>query len=185
MNIFWYRDNQQLVGGLTNAAVVAQYNWYLRDVIPVDVYVVTAQASSNQPFAVSTLGAGQSMRFGAKATYADTEFLFSQGTWVASGSGTTKKYTAEISLNTAELIAAMAAVDELTVAGEFTTIMPDNSNALTTQFDIKITRDVIIGTEGIPSTAFPVIEQFTDSDGVAKVRLVNADGQTCFVAAPL
>ena len=32
---------------------------------------------------------------------------------------------------------------------------------------------------------FPVIEQFTDSDGIAKVRLVNSLGQTVFVGSPL
>lgn len=186
MNIYWHKDNQELVTSLYDQQAVSQYNWFLRDVIPVSLYVVRKNTGSiNVPFAVTDIATGESIRFGAKAAYDDTSFLFSQASWTGSGSGATRKYSAEISLNTSALIAAMAAVDELTVKGEFTIIQDDNSNALTTQFDIKVTRDVIIGTEGVPTTEFNVIEQFTDSDGIKKVRLVNADGITCFVGTPL
>jgi hypothetical protein len=186
MNIYWHKDNQELAKSLYDEQAVSQYNWFLRDVIPVSLYIVQKNTGSiNVPFAVTDIADGESIRFGAKAAYADTSFLFSQASWTGSGSGTSRKYSATISLNTAALIAAMASVDELTVKGEFTIIQADNSNALTTQFDIKVMRDVIIGTEGVPTTEFNVIEQFTDTDGIKKVRLVNADGATCFVAAPL
>lgn len=185
MNIYCYRDNQQLIASLNSTQVVLQYNWFLRDVIPISLVLVTKQANISQPYAVAALNAGESIQFGAKAAYADATYLFSQNTWTAEGTGPTQKYTASINLNTTELIAAMAAVDTLTVKAEFTFVQPDNSNALTTQFLIKVTRDVIIGTEGTPTSEFPVIQQFTDLDGVAKVRLVNSLGQTVFVGAPL
>ena len=185
MNIYCYRDNQQLVASLNSTQAVLQYNWFLRDVIPVALILVAKQANVSQPFAVTSLNAGESIHFGAKAAYADTSFLFSQNTWTPSGTGTTQKYSADLSLNTAELIAAMAAVDTLTVKAEFTFVQTDNSHSMSTQFLIKITRNVISGSEGTPTTEFPVIQQFTDLDGVAKVRLVNSLGQTVFVGAPL
>ena len=185
MNIYCYRDNQQLIASLYSNQVVLQYNWFLRDVIPISLILVTKQANVSQPYAVTALNAGESIQFGAKAAYADATFLFSQNTWTSEGTGPTQKYTANVSLNTTELIAAMAAVDTLTVKAEFTFVQADNSNALTTQFLIKVTRDVIIGTEGTPTSEFPVIQQFTDVDGIAKVRLVNSLGQTVFVGAPL
>jgi hypothetical protein len=186
MNIYIYRNNQQLVAGLNSTQPVTQYNWILRDTIPIDLYIVQRQTNINTPFAVTAIGAGESIAFGAKAAYADTEFLFSQNSWTPEGSGATQRYTADVSLNTAALIAAMAAVDELTVKAEFTFIQPDNSHALTTQFDIKVTRDVIIGSEGVPVEAFNVIEQFTHpTTGVKMVRIVNADGAPVFVGGPL
>lgn len=185
MQIYWWKDNQRIVASLYGTRQVTQIDWYLRDSIPVDIYIVQSQTSINQPFAVTSVGDGNSIRFGAKSDYDNIDFLFSQATWIASGSGDSQKYSAQISLNTTELIAAMAAVDTLTVKAEFTIVQSDNSHALTTQFDIQITRDVIVGTEGVPTTKFNVIEQFTDTDGIAKVRLVNASGETCFVAAPL
>ena len=184
MNIYWDYNNQRIIGGLTSRSVVSQYDFFLRDTVPVDLILVVEQANTTQPFAVSALSSGQSIAFGAKAAYADTDFLFSTNSWVATGSGTTQKYVGEIDLNTTELIAAVTG-DTLTVKGEFTIVQSDNSHALTTQFDIEITKDVIVGTEGTPTSQVPVIQQFTDTDGIKKVRLVNADGETCFVAAPL
>ena len=184
MNIYWDFNNQQIVGGLTSRSKVAQYDFFLRDVIPVDLILVNAYVNATQAYAATALGSGQSISFGAKEAYADTDFLFSSSTWTASGSGTTQKYVGEIDMNTTELIAAVTA-DTLNVKAEFTIVQSDNSHALTTQFAIKVTKDVISGTEGTPTSEYPVIQQFTDTDDVAKVRLVNSAGVTCFVAAPL
>ena len=185
MNIYWDIENQRIVAGLNSRSLVTQFNFFLRDTIPVDLILCAPQANVNQPYSVQSLDVGDSIRFGAKAAVTDSAFLFSCASWVASGSGTTQKYTGSFQMNTAALIAALGSLASLAVKAEFTIVQPDNSHALTTQFSIVVYPDVIIGTEGVPVTAFNVVEQFTDSDGIAKVRLVNSLGQTCFIGSPL
>lgn len=176
MDMYWYKDDQQIVVGLNSTRQVTRYDWFMRDVLPIKLYIVEKQASTNVPFFVSDIEAEESIAFGAKADYNETTFLFSQATWTAQGSGESRYYSADISLNTAELIAAVGTDDFLDIIGEFTVVRADNSNALTTQFNIRVTQDIISGSEGVPTSEYPVVAQYIDDSGTPAVRLVNSEG---------
>jgi len=179
MAIYWDLQNQKLVPSLNSEAAITRYDFVLRDTLPVVLRVVNWQAVNNVPYVVTAIDAGKSIKFGAKASasYAtDTEFLFSQATWTAAGSGTTTTYSANIPLNTAALIAKMGTATSLDCKAEFTILNATNGNELSTQVTFRIIRDVISGDEGVPSSEYDVIAQYIDDSGVASVRLVNSDG---------
>jgi len=179
MNIFWSHQEQKLVPSLNSEAAITRYDFVLRDTLPVVLRVVNWQAVNNVPYIVTAIDAGKSIKFGAKASasYAtDTEFLFSQATWTAAGSGITTTYSANIPLNTAALIAKMGTATSLDCKAEFTILNATNGNELSTQVTFRIIRDVISGDEGVPSSEYDVIAQYIDDSGVASVRIVNSDG---------
>ena len=177
MNIYWWKDDQQLVAGLYSESKVTGYDWVLRDVIPVNLYVVESQSNINQPYAVTAIAGSESIEFGAKENRSDAAFLFSQDTWTPTGSGDSQRYVAEISLNTAELIAAIGSNDTIDVFGEFTIVQADGDNVLSTQFTIEVTRDIISGSDRVPTTEYPVIQQYTDDNDRRCVRIVNSNGR--------
>jgi hypothetical protein len=176
MNIYWNRQNADIVPSLNAAGVVNRFDFFLRDTLSVNLIICVNQAVTNQPFGVTSLAGGESVKFGAKAAVTDADFLFSQATWVAQGAGDTQAYVADISLNTAELIAAIADADFLDVIAEWTIQNTSNENLDTTQVTFRIFPDVIKGTEGVPTSQFPVIQQYTDDSGTPAVRIVNAEG---------
>lgn len=177
--LYWDMQNQQMITGLNSATAISQFNFVLRDTLPVVLRVVAAQANINVPYVVTAIDAGKSIKFGAKAlaTYmTDTEFLFSQATWTQSGSGVNTIYSANLSLNTAALIAALSTSAYLDCKAEFTILNGSNENELSTQFTMRICPDVIKNTEGVPSTEFPVIAQYLDDNNLQAVRIVDAEG---------
>ena len=179
MNIYWSHQEQKLVPSLNSEAAITRYDFVLRDTLPVVLRVVNWQAVNNVPYIVTAIDAGKSIKFGAKASasYAtDTEFLFSQATWTAAGSGITTTYSANIPLNTAALIAKMGTATSLDCKAEFTILNATNGNELSTQVTFRIIRDVISGDEGVPSSEYDVVAQYTSDLGVGSVRLVNSDG---------
>ena len=176
MNIYWDIQGQTIVPSLNSRGTVPQYDFYLRDTLQVNLYLVTSQAVVNQPWAVTALAAGEEIDFGAKAAVTDTDFLFSQATWTSTGTGVTQRYVAEISLNTAELIAAMGELSSLDVIAEWTIRNTSNEEMNTTQVTFRILPDIITGSEGVPSSQYPVIAQYTDDNDVKAVRIVNAAG---------
>jgi len=179
MNIYWDMQNQKLVPSLTSTSKIERYDFILRDLLPVTLRVCNEQTNINVPYVVTAIDADKSIKFGAKAlaTYiTDTDFLFSQATWTEVGSGTNTTYTADIELNTAELIAAIGSSSYLDCQAEFTIQNASNKNELSTQTTFRIYPDVIKGTEGVPTTEYQVIAQYTDDNNVAAVRIVNAEG---------
>jgi hypothetical protein len=148
----------------------------LRDTIPIHLYIVTEQYSEVTKYAVSDIEALHTISFGAKAALTDAEFDVSENTWTPVGSGTDKYYSANVELNTAELIAAIGDLNTITLKAEFTIVSPTGANQLSTQFDLTINRDVIVGTEGIISGNYTVIIQYQDDDGGQGVRIINAAG---------
>lgn len=178
MNLYWDTQNQRLVPTLFNTSAIASMTFILRDTLPVRLYIVAPQNSATTPYAVTDIEATESIAFGAKKLLADADFTISQATWTGTGSGTSKYYAADIVLNTAEMIAAIGSADTVTLRAEFTIVGADNSNRLSTQFDLVINRDVIVGDEGTVAAQYPVIAQYTDDSGAAGVRIVNGAGVT-------
>ena len=176
MNLYWDTQNQKLVPSLYSTASISTMTLVLRDTVPVHLYIVTPQNSAVQPYTVGDIAALHTIAFGAKAVLADTEFDISENTWEAVGSGTDKYYGADVELNTAELIAAIGGSNTITLKAEFTIVSPAGANQLSTQFDLVINRDVIVGTEGIISGNYTVIIQYQDDDGGQGVRVINAAG---------
>jgi hypothetical protein len=131
------------------------------------------------PYIVTAIDAGKAIKFGAKAlaTYAtDAEFLFSQATWTAAGTGESTTYSANIQFNTSELIAKIRTSAYLDCKAEFTILNSSNENELLTQCTFRIWKDVITGSEGIPTTEYLVISQVVDDTGAQIVKIVNAAG---------
>ncbi len=187
MKLYWDRQNREMVTGLYSHTALTQLDLVLRDTYDVELAMLQAADTPEESQIPFALGAGQTIQFMAKKSDAlDGEALFDQKTWTKDGTGEDARYDGEISLNTAELIADMSAVDTLDVIGEFVVIDTDNDHVDSTQFTIHIIKDVNRGTEGTPTYQFPVIVQFTDpEDGIAKVRLVNSNGETCGILTPI
>lgn len=180
MNLYWDLQNQKMIASLNSAAssAVTRYDFVLRDTLPVVLRVCNAQSVMNVPYVVTAIDSGKSIKFGAKAlaTYTtDAGFLFSQSTWTEAGSGENTTYSANITLNTSELIAAMGSNPYLDCKAEFTILNASNENELSTQFTIRILADVITGSEGVPTSEYQVIAQGVDDTGAQIVRIVNAD----------
>lgn len=179
INLYWAVELQKLVPSLYSDSAVNLYAFYLRDTLPVTLRVVTASNLETPRWTVNAIEAGTSIKFGAKAlaTYpTDETFLFAAATWVEAGSGTSTTYSADISLNTAELIAAIGAETYLDCRAELTLQNTGGEHLSTTQTTFRIYRDVIVGTEGMPASQYAMIVQYLDGNGVQCVRLVNADG---------
>jgi hypothetical protein len=177
LNLYLDLQNQKLVPSVYSTNKITSMDLMLRDTYPIALYLLSEQSNTSQPYVIGDLlAAGETIAFGAKEDEDDADFLFSQSTWTKSGSGTTTKYFADLSLNTAALIDAIGDDDDLTVKAEFTVVGTSNENRYSTKFSIKVIKDVISGSEGVPSTEFPVVAQYTDDNGVAAVRLVNSAG---------
>jgi len=179
LNLYWSLGEQKLVSSLNSTTKIERYDFVLRDTLPVVLRVCNEQSNINVPYIVTAIDAGSAIKFGAKAlaTYAtDANFLFSQATWTKTGTGESTIYSANIQLNTAELITAIGTSDYIDCKAEFTILNGSNENELSTQFTLRIYKDVIQGSEGVPSSQFASIAQYTDDNGVQGVRLVDADG---------
>lgn len=155
MNLFWNRTKRQLLAGLTNNTPVTAATMVLRDVEPMSIAVVTEQAKISAPYLAGELGAGESILFGVKANRSATNYLASQSTWTLAGAGSSARYTADLDLNTVELIAAMTGLDTLACVAELTLIRSDGEHAYSTQFTLTINHDVNVGTEGAPTSGNP------------------------------
>jgi hypothetical protein len=146
-NLYWAVDEQRLVPGIGGGETVSTITSVLRDAMPVAIYLVTAQDSITAPYAVTSIGAGLSIKFGAKAALTDATYLSEQATWTETGSGSTLRYEASIPLDGAALIAAMTGLSSLTLFAEFTTQDGDGKHYDSTRFSLKIIPDVITGSE--------------------------------------
>lgn len=149
MNLFWDRQNHKMMTALTSPQSVSRLDLVIRDTYEVSLAVMTPQTILGSPYVAGEVSAGQSIRFGAKAPGSFVGgFLFSALTWVLTGSGTTARYTADLSLNTAALINAIGTSAYLDVVGEFVVIGAALENIDSTQVNIRVMPDVIRGTEG-------------------------------------
>jgi hypothetical protein len=146
MNLYWNIDNQQMLASLYGGTLPT-VTMVLRDKFPVDLYLVTAQASVIEPYAVTTITAGHAVKFGAKLALSDTTYLAEQDTWTETGSGATTHYAAAIPLDGATLIAAMAGLSALDLLAEFTTQDADGKHYLSTKWALRVIPDVITGSE--------------------------------------
>jgi hypothetical protein len=155
VNLFWNRTKRQLLAGLTNNTPVTAATLVLRDVEPMSIAAVTEQANISAPYLAGELGAGESILFGVKLTAAATGYLASQATWTLTGAGSSARYTADLDLNTVEMIAAMASATSLTCIAEVTLVRSDGEHAYSTQFALTVLKDVNVGTEGAPVSGNP------------------------------
>lgn len=155
MNLFWNKTGRGLVASLASKQAVTSAALVLRDVEPLSVAVVAEQSVITQPWLPGELGAGESMLLGIKASRSASDYLASVNVWTLAGAGSSARYTADLDLNTVELIAAMVGLDTLATVGELTLIRSDGEHAYSTQFALTITRDVNVGTEGAPVSGNP------------------------------
>lgn len=185
MKIYWDSQEHKLVPGLRGGTVTRKI-MALRDVIPIELYYLTPQENFTTPYVQGEIPAGTAIRFGVKATddLDATTFLVWQPTWTKQGSGTTAYYTADVNLNTTELIAEVGeVVTDLTA--EFA--LEDTASGQhqeTTQFELRVLPDVIRNTEAGPVAISVLLVPFTDDKGNKCTRMMNEDGVTLGIWKP-
>lgn len=180
MNIFWDKENHEFVAGLSDSNLVTRLDWILRDTVPVVLYIVTP-STTDQTYTPAAAPAGYSPRFSLKASGSfDGAALAAQATWTQTLDADSKiVYTANISLNTAALIAAVGALTELDLVGEFTLQDASGLNADSTQIDVRIKPDVHRATDVDPDALAPWWQEYTDAaSGKKCLRIKNSDGET-------
>jgi len=187
MDIYWDIQNHEFVKELGNSQTVQRFDWYLRDQVPVCLYIVTPD-SDDQGYTAQEAPAGFSVKFTAKhsGSLAGTALVF-QGTWAKTGSGSDAYYEATIDLNTAELIAAAGTTDPYDIYGEFTLQDANGDHRDSTRIDVRIYQDVLRGTEDTPTSAtapWPYVQWYTDANGYKCCRILNEDGQTLLDLKP-
>ncbi len=155
MNLFWNKTGRGLVASLASKQPVTTQTLVLRDTEPLSVAVCSEQNIVTAPWLPGELGAGETLLLGIKATRSSADYLASQSTWTLTGAGSSARYTADLNLNTVELIAAMTGLDTLACVAELTLIRSDGEHAYSTQFALTILKDVNVGTEGAPVSGNP------------------------------
>ena len=183
MNVFWNINSQTIVSGLnaSPASSIKSYSMILRDYNAITLYVVapTVPTSANQPFTPMVIDAGASISFAMKdPANLQNNPLVSCVVWTPGVDALSNPiYSGQWILNTADLITFMGAKSSATLRAEFTLVQGGNDQ-FSTQFDVVITPDVIRDSDGVPASLFNSLEQYTDSNGVPGVRLINGAGVT-------
>lgn len=183
----WDRVNRQLVKSQYSSQLVARMDLIVRDTYTVRISVCSPQTGNAlQAYLAGELAAGESLLFGAK-TFSGLagNYLFACASWTLVGTGSAAYYQGEVSLDTENLVTELGTKEYVDVIGEVVVVGGDNTHRDSTQWAIRVSPDVNRGGEGMPEPAYSVLQQFTDTDGVAKVRLVNALGQTVGKFAPI
>ena len=147
LTLYWSYTEQKLVKALTSKVAVTSIAAVLRDVMPVDLYLVTPQAVQATPYVageIADIGEGLHIEFGAKAALTDTTYLCRQQTWTETGS---TYYAGNFPLDGAALGMAMSGITSKTLYAELTIVDGAGKNYLSTQFNLVISHDVIQGTE--------------------------------------
>jgi hypothetical protein len=185
MKIYWDIQNHLFLESLTNSQAFQQWDWILRDIVPVELYIVTPD-DATQAYIQQETPAGFGIRFSAKvssATFAGVP-LIAQADWTLSGTGTTAKYTGSISLNTAELIQAVGVLEYLDIIAEFSFEDLGGVQRDSTQLTLRIKPDVHRTGDATPAAYAPFLEFFTDSVGKECLRIKNTQGETLITLPP-
>jgi hypothetical protein len=190
MNLYWDIQNHEILTSIQNAQTLTRLDWILRDQVAVDLYLV--QPSTNDTgYTVQEAPTGWAVKFTAKLTSArDGAAYVFQGTWSLSGSGTTAKYSGSINLAGATLVAGVeaAALYYLDLVAEFSLQDISGNHRDSTQFDLRVTEDVLRASEAAPAVEtapWPWISEYTDpTTGKKIVRIKNSDGEILAEFAP-
>jgi hypothetical protein len=188
MNLYWDIQNHEILTSIQNAQTLTRLDWILRDQVSVDLYIV--QPSSNDTgYTIQEAPTGWVPKFTAKpASARDGAAYVFQGTWSLSGSGTSAKYTGSINLAGATLVSAVeaASVYYVDLIGEFALQDISGNHRDSTQFDLRVTEDVLRVGESAPTLeAWPWLQERTDPvTGKKIVSLVNSDGEILAEFAP-
>lgn len=185
MKIYWDIQNHVFVESLNNGQEFQQWDWILRDKVPVELYIV-APDDTTQVYVQQEAPAGYGIRFSAKtssATFADAP-LIAQADWTLSGTGSAAKYTGEISLNTVALIAAVGTLASLDIVGEFSFEDVGGNQRDSSQITLRIMPDVHRSGDAAPASLSPFQEFFTDNAGKECLRIKNTLGETLAILTP-
>lgn len=186
MNIFWDIQNRKLVSGFSAVSALGSMTLVLRDVYPITLAICDpSTAAYGVNYVARPLAAGESIAFALKPPASlSGDSLIPSGSWVLSGAGTAARYAGTWNLNTQPLAAALGSLTTLALKAEFTIIGSDNAHQCSTQFDVNVIPDVYRAADVGAAALHNFVEAFTDSDGINKLRFVNADGQTVGIMAP-
>jgi len=187
MNIYWDIGNRVFLKALQNSQAWQKWeNWVLRDVFEVRLYLVTLDEDT-QTYSQQEAPSGWAPKFEIKASDAlSGDPLVAQYTWVKNGSGASAYYTADINLNTEQLIGDMSTDLTNDYIAEFTLQDANSRNQDSTQIDVTIIADVIRSGTADPVSAqenYPWA-QWVTIDGVKCLRLLNEDGDTLTTIKP-
>ena len=158
VSIYWSYTEQKLISSIYSKGTASTYEWALRDVVPVSLYIVEPQNVTTQPYIITDIPAGFTFKMEAKQ---EGEFdgnpLLCGTDWVKTGTGITTVYTTNIRLDNPNMVGALEGdssssmnMDYLEIIGELTRVTTEGENCDSTQFDIKIISDVIRLTDVCP-----------------------------------
>ena len=180
MNLYWDIQNHEILTSIQNAQTLTRLDLILRDQVSIDLYIVQP-STDDTGYTVQEAPAGWVPKFTAKpAGGRDGAAYVFQGTWSLSGSGTSAKYTGSVSLAGATLITAVesASVYYLDLVGEFTLQDISGNHRDSTQFDLRVTEDVLRASETAPAVQtapWPWISEIVVG-GQKVVQIKNSDG---------
>jgi len=152
MNIFWNIEDHEYVAGLSDSNLVDRFDWILRDVVAVRLYIVTPSAV-DQTYTPASAPAGFEPRFALKKSgELDNDPLAASADWAQTLDADGKVcYDGTIDLNTALLIAAVGTATELDLIGEFTLQDAAGLNRDSSQVTVRIKPDVNRAGEQAPA----------------------------------
>lgn len=177
MNIYWDKSSRKIVRSTTDITEIVDSKLVVRDSEPISVAFMTATGVTNTPYTPGALAAGESKIILAIKKTRDGAYLGYSDALTPTGEGAALRYGGTLNLNTQEAIAALAADDSIECTGELTVLLSDGSHRYSTQFSIKIYKDIIRGETPLPISGGGLAMRFiTNSSGHKGVQIYNEDG---------
>ena len=158
-NIYWSYTEAKLISSVYVNGEADDFTWVLRDVVPINLYVVTPQNVTLQPYIIGEMPVGYTFKLSAKpeGSFSGNPYLCGYD-FVKSGTGEETVYTCNIRLNNDVLVPHMEGdssssmeVDKLELVGELTRVSGEGENCDSTQFTIFIIPDVIRDADVCPT----------------------------------
>lgn len=171
MNIFWQYPNRKLVKGLSDPVEPVELFMAARDIVPITLALVD-RTSIADAFTAETLTEDDDLIIALKETTNSASNLAYEADWTYNADADAPRYTAELDLNTAALIAAMGSRDRISVFGGLAitrTIGGELRHLYSTQFKIVIENDVVRDDTVAPAPS----AKYKDIDGV--LHIYNSD----------
>jgi len=182
MNVYWDIDNRQFVAATDSIQKETLFTLAARDVEPITLaYLEESASGAETPYDVSGPDSGEAIWCAIKEDPDDANYLAGPLQLLDNGlGGDDRRFTGDLNLATAELIAAIDSEDDdlLAVKFEVTVQSAAGYDKFTTQVDMNIFTDVI--RNGVaPATGVSgggMWRHITDAGGNKGIVGVNIDG---------
>jgi hypothetical protein len=178
VKVWWDYENKALTDGLNSTNRITTMDLVARDLEPVTVYFVKAASSGDNYYEAGELPAGYTVLIGLRET-ADLSagaLLASVSEFTLHGTGTDAYYTADFSLNTAALVAALGTSSTLDCTLEVALVSASGVHKYSAQIPVRILLDVNRG-DPAPSQLYSYGAFEVVRDGKRYVQLRTSMGK--------